>query len=87
MALYKPETATFGSPQAMLPRFDENLFTVVSFGDMVNFVQNIVGSLGGGVVSGNYGGVAPAFTPTTVAEIAIDTSNGRPWWYYNGAWH
>jgi hypothetical protein len=51
--------------------------------------ENIGAAAGGGgsgVVCGNYGGGQPNFTPTTCGN-AVDTSNGRVWWYYNGAWN
>jgi hypothetical protein len=40
-----------------------------------------------GVTSGNYGGGQPNFTPVSGTAIAIDTSNGRQWAYWAGAWH
>ena len=42
---------------------------------------------GGGIPSGNYAGVAPTFTPSSGTGLAIDSSTGRLWMYYNGAWH
>lgn len=39
------------------------------------------------VFSGNYGGQVPNFTPSTATAIAIDTSNGAQWDWYNGSWH
>jgi hypothetical protein len=44
------------------------------------------GGAGGGVPTGNYAGGQPTFTPTTAGAVAIDSSNGRIWWYFNGAW-
>ena len=40
----------------------------------------------GGVPTGNYGGGAPSFTPSTSGGFAIDTSTGKLWFYFNGAW-
>lgn len=40
----------------------------------------------GGIASGNYGGVAPTFTPTSGSAIAIDSTNGKIWAYYNSTW-
>ena len=45
------------------------------------------GSSGGGVFSGNYAGGQPNFTPTTTTAIAIDTSNGTQWNWYNNTWN
>ena len=45
---------------------------------------------GGGstqVFAANYGGVAPATTPTTTSAIAVDTSTGTVWYWYSSAWH
>lgn len=45
------------------------------------------GGTGSGLTCGNYGGSQPTFTPASGCAIALDTSNGRPWWYYNGSWN
>lgn len=45
------------------------------------------GGGGGGVTCGNYAGGQPNFTPASGCGNAIDTSNGRVWWYYGGGWH
>lgn len=45
------------------------------------------GGGGGGATCGNYAGGEPDFTPATGCGVAIDTSDGRIWWYYSGAWH
>lgn len=54
-------------------------------------LQQLVISGGGGSSSGlncaNYGGGQPPFTPATACAQALDTSSGRVWYYYNGAWH
>lgn len=42
---------------------------------------------GGGVTAADYGGGAPSFTPLTDGAVAIDTSNGQIWWWFNGAWN
>lgn len=44
------------------------------------------GGGGGGVTCGNYGGGQPNFVPATGCGNAIDTSNSRVWWYFNGNW-
>lgn len=55
-------------------------------------IANSGGGGGGGatqVFLGNYGGVAPGFSPTTSPVIAFDTSTGPPYtmWVWNGsAW-
>jgi hypothetical protein len=52
-------------------------------------INNTGGGGGGGgtgVQCGNYAGGEPTFTPATCG-VAVDTSNGRVWWYYNGAWN
>jgi hypothetical protein len=54
---------------------------------IANNVSGGGGGGGGGVTTGNYGGSQPSFTPSSGAGVAIDTSNGRIWWYYSGAWH
>lgn len=51
------------------------------------YLLSIGGAVSGGVPSGNYGGGPPNFTPTTASAVAIDSSNGTLWEYYNGAWH
>ena len=45
------------------------------------------GGAGGGLTCGNYAGNQPTFTPASGCALALDTSNGRPWWYYNGQWN
>jgi hypothetical protein len=47
------------------------------------------GSVGGGasITTGNYAGGTPNFTPASGTGIAIDTSNNRVWWYFNGGWN
>ena len=45
------------------------------------------GGGGGGVTCGDYAGGEPTFTPSTACAVAIDTSNGQIWWYYNGGWN
>jgi len=45
------------------------------------------GGIGVGIVFGNYGGSQPTFTPASGTGAAFDTSIGRPWFYYNGAWN
>ena len=42
---------------------------------------------GNGVFTGDYGGGTPTVVPPTPGASAIDTSNGRIWWYYNSSWH
>lgn len=39
------------------------------------------------VLAGNYGGLQPAFTPSSSPAIAFDTTTGTQWNYYGGAWH
>lgn len=39
------------------------------------------------VTGGNYSGGEPGFTPASGYAIATDTSNGREWKYWGGAWH
>jgi hypothetical protein len=41
----------------------------------------------GYVASGNYGGGQPSFTPSSGGALALDTSNGTLWKWYNNAWH
>lgn len=42
---------------------------------------------GAQVFADNYGGAAPAFTPTTDAAIAFDTSDGVQYNWWGAAWH
>lgn len=50
-----------------------------------SYVQTASGLQGG---SGNYAGGQPSFTPAAgLLGIAVDTSNGRLWLYYGGAWN
>lgn len=42
---------------------------------------------GGSIMFGNYAGVQPNFTPAGGTGIAIDTSNGTQWSYYNNSWN
>lgn len=42
---------------------------------------------GGAVVCANYGGGNPTFTPASGCGVAVDTSTGQVFWYYNGAWN
>jgi hypothetical protein len=55
---------------------------------LVKILQAILAG-GGGVVynAGNYGGSQPNFTPSGSTGFATDTSNGRFWQYWSGAWH
>jgi hypothetical protein len=45
------------------------------------------GGTGTGATFGNYGGGQPNFTPASGTGLAVDTSDGAFWEYYNGAWH
>lgn len=45
------------------------------------------GSPAGSIPTGNYGGGQPSFTPTTSGASAIDTSNGRVWFWFNNVWN
>lgn len=47
-------------------------------------VKNVVAD--NGLKSGNYGGGAPNFTPTTGAGIAADKDTNKVWIYLNSAW-
>lgn len=38
-------------------------------------------------IFGNYAGGEPNFTPAGSNGVAVDTSNGTEWFYYNAAWH
>lgn len=54
--------------------------------------QRILGALENGSTSlggyaGDYGGVAPNFTPTQLVAIAFDTITGTQWNFYEGVWH
>ena len=40
-----------------------------------------------GVIAANYGGNQPNFTPSTTGAVAIDTSTGQIWWWYNNQWN
>ena len=57
---------------------------------LAQIAQNGGGGGGGGgasVPAANYSGGQPNFTPTTSGALAIDTSNGRLWEWYNGTWN
>ena len=41
----------------------------------------------GSVTAGNYSGNPPPFTPDGSAAITTDTSTGRQWSWWSGAWH
>ena len=45
------------------------------------------GGTGSGATFADYGGGAPTFTPSAGTGLAVDTSDGTLWEYYNGAWH
>lgn len=40
----------------------------------------------GGLIQ-NFAGKTPNIVPASGSGMAIDTSNGSLWFYYNGAWH
>jgi hypothetical protein len=40
-----------------------------------------------GVTAADYGGAEPSFTPATDGAVAIDTSDGHIWWWFNGVWN
>lgn len=40
----------------------------------------------GGIPTGAYAGAAPNFTPSTAGALAIDSSTGKLWAYFNGNW-
>lgn len=40
----------------------------------------------GYVYEGNYGGVAPTFTPPSAGAIATDSATGRQWQWANSQW-
>lgn len=43
---------------------------------------------GGGMTCGAYGvGSQPNFTPASGCAGAINTDDGRVWWYYSGQWN
>lgn len=42
---------------------------------------------GSGMRAGDYAGGQPDWTPTGTIGIAVDTSNGRTWWYYSNQWN
>ena len=50
-------------------------------------VQSGGGGTVGSITFGNYSGGTPNFTPSSGGGLAVDTSNGRPWYYYNSIWH
>jgi hypothetical protein len=59
---------------------------------MLSLLGIIAGNVSGGggssiVVAGNYAGGQPNFTPSSAAAVAIDSSNGRVWWYFNSTWN
>lgn len=56
---------------------------------LLQIIAANVGSGGGGTGAtfGNYAAGQPNFTPSGGTGIAVDTSNGTEWFYYNGAWH
>lgn len=58
---------------------------------LLQLIVDNIGSAGGGggsgVTTGNYGGTTPSFTPSTGSGIAIDSSTGNLWAYYNGQWN
>ena len=56
---------------------------------LLQLIANNIGSAGGGsgVTNGNYAGGTPTFTPSSGAGLAVDTSTGNLWAYYNGAWN
>lgn len=60
---------------------------------MLTTLNNLGGGGGGGggtvgsVVFGNYAGGQPTFTPAAGVGLAVDTSNGTLWQFYNNAWH
>jgi hypothetical protein len=50
--------------------------------------NTILQSAGVQAKADNYLGVQPNWTPPSgVIGLAIDTSNNRPWWYFNGGWN
>lgn len=55
---------------------------------LLNIIANNIsgGGGGGGVTAANYGGAQPSFTPATDGAVAIDTSTGQIWWWFNGVW-
>ena len=71
------------------------LLEKLSRGDMDAIETNLAcaiaaGGGGGGsagVTAADYGGGEPSFTPATDGAVAIDTSNGRIWWWYSGIWN
>ena len=58
---------------------------------LIYLASQIVANGGTGTGSGatfdNYAGGAPTFTPASGTGLAVDTSDGTLWEYYNGAWH
>ena len=40
-----------------------------------------------GTTFGNYGSVEPNFTPASGTGVAVDTSDGTVWYFYNGGWN
>ena len=54
---------------------------------ILNALNQGAGGGGTGATFGNYAGGQPTFTPASGIGLAVDTSNGTLWEYYNGAWH
>lgn len=54
---------------------------------IVYLLANGSGTGGSSISSGPYAGGQPSFTPTTSTALAVDTSNGRVWLFYNGIWN
>jgi len=47
---------------------------------------NSAGTGAGGVTSGTYNGSNPNFTPSSLAQFAVDVLTGKLWLFYSAQW-
>lgn len=89
-----PQLAAFLPQNNMDTVLINQLSTGIREAILINILLSIntaltTGAVGGvgGVFAGNYGGNPPPFQPNVTAAIAMDTSTGTLWQWYNGTWH
>lgn len=60
----------------------------VSIADAIKIALLVQTAVNGtGLYSGDYGGIAPVFVPSSTTAIAFDTTTGTQWNWFEGAWH
>jgi hypothetical protein len=72
---------------AALGTFAQDLQVPGAIYTLLSIISDVEPSTGGLVYLGNYGGVAPSFTPSTPGALATDSVTLREWSWWANSWH